>query len=533
MPMNMRYNRGMGFSGCFIVIFFFGAAAQGMGRILPRFGGWALAHPAWAGLTLFLAGVPAVLALWVKREVVFRVLASLPFAVTLLSVILAATALGTFVPQGLSPEECRRFYGGGAIVERWFSLNDVFYSPWYTGFLGLLAASLVVVPVRNRAWRPALWGHGLAHLGMAAVLLGGAIGGGFGFRGRLDIREGEAVSVVPETCRSGKTGRAVPLGFSIVLRKFEVERRPPEYRFYVYRRQGDDWRVAKAFPVKKASSWQAVGGGFEFRLARMYPDFAPETRLAEAAPPRGRPGVEIEAGGIHRAFLDGDGGWQSVHAGGKNVLFRIMPDAPGPADIEGFRKGFPERHELVFTGDGGTEEILHVRPGGEFAAGGWKGKVVEFLPDFVMDPMTKKTFSRSDQPNNPAVWIAMTLATGGAEVRRWCFARMPEYHEAHGHGEDVSFPRLAYRYHPAVPPIADGGVVVMQTLSVLEIRAGAVAATRSLAAESGDMPGFPGVRYRIFPFAGKTEVPATRSGDMRHPAAEIEVRRNGETRIFP
>lgn len=66
----------------------------------------------------------------------------------------------------------------------------------------------------------------------------------------------------------------------------------------------------------------------------------------------------------------------------------------------------------------------------EYSVGdtGYTIKVLRYLPDFVMDTVTKTAVSRSSSPNNPALEIEIKNKEGVIK-KTWVFARFPEMHQ--------------------------------------------------------------------------------------------------------
>ena len=63
------------------------------------------------------------------------------------------------------------------------------------------------------------WGVLIAHVSVLFVLVGALLGYFFGFKGHLNLKEGQSVSIV----NSDKKNISIPLGFDIKLNKFQVE----------------------------------------------------------------------------------------------------------------------------------------------------------------------------------------------------------------------------------------------------------------------------------------------------------------------
>ena len=101
------------------------------------------------------------------------------------------------------------------------------------------------------------------------------------------------------------------------------------------------------------------------------------------------------------------------------------------------------------------------------------------MPDFCINNATHEVESRSDEPNNPAILVAVGYA--GQSHEQWVFARFPDF-TAHD-GDAAHAMPLQLRYEMAPPPgggrmgaikaykstlqlLADGKVVAGQTIAV-------------------------------------------------------------------
>mgnify|MGYP000392136655 CR=1 FL=1 len=377
-------SRAPGIGICFAFLLGIAVPVGVLGRSVPA--GDTLAIP----LGLGAAVIAGAIIPGPTRRLLICTLTSLPFAVALLALVLLATILGTLILQGLPPEAYARHYGGAvAPILLGLGLNDLFHASWYAAWLVLLAAALVLVAVRRKTWRPPQWGHGLAHLGVVLILAGALAGVREGFKGHIDLHEGQSTDAALPVSRAGAAATPRPLGFSLRLDDFDVEHYPPEPKFVVYERQGNSFKPRKAIKLKDAGAWTAIGsGGASFRWVR-----------------------RIEA---------------SRRESESHVLL-VQRDATAP----------PE--EIPVTPDA-TVPL----PGGA-----WRVRVLGYYPDFVIDTETRKPASRSPHPNNPALQVEVLPTGGGPGRKQWLFARMPEFD--HGGGEGAG-PRLRYRYLPAEIP---------------------------------------------------------------------------------
>lgn len=191
-------------------------------------------------------------------------------AVVLLALCALASMAGTLVVQGLPIQDYVAEYGVFWARVLWYSgLTDVFRAWWFVGVLFFLLSSVSVCVVRNGPpiWRqmrvpvriPAgkaslavsderlrgagfrrvgevdgvvVWqrgmmnrvGYFLVHIGVLGVAVAGLVSGFVGWRGTLNLREGEADKVV--LLWKGAEATPVFLPFTVTNDGFEIEQYP-------------------------------------------------------------------------------------------------------------------------------------------------------------------------------------------------------------------------------------------------------------------------------------------------------------------
>jgi cytochrome c biogenesis protein ResB len=69
--------------------------------------------------------------------------------------------------------------------------------------------------------------------------------------------------------------------------------------------------------------------------------------------------------------------------------------------------------------------VLPVKVGVEQAFGEFKITILKYLPDFIVDMQTREATSRSTEPRNPAILVAVNGPT--YQNHRWLFARFPGF----------------------------------------------------------------------------------------------------------
>jgi len=515
---------------CFVLLFLLWVLLLLVGRGLPGLRE-TLGPSPWPfrGAVAITTAVVALLA-GKARRTLYWTLTSLPFSIALLCAFLVTTILGTLVLQGAAPEEYVRRYGTAvAPLLLGLGLDDPFHTFWFRGLLGLLTVTLLLVGTRRAVWRPPLWGHMVSHLGVVAVLVGGAIGNIAGYRGFIDIHEGEVVDELDVTQGGRRTGEKRPLGFELRLDDFEIERYGAEFRVYAYEPKGDSLRMFRSWAPSELSEWtSAVKGGAQFRVSQVWPDYFVTQELRTVAPGAGRPVLEltIDPGPGKRQvrLFDGVQGRDTIALDGDDRTLRFAWVAPNAEELEhgGPR---PERRVLEYaTGDDPPRQI-EIQEGLSYslAEETFHLTVRRYLPDFVINEAREKV-SRSDVPNNPALLVAVTHSGHGEAEKpeeRWLFAKNPDFdRQQDRHTGDL---RLVFRHFPAQAPPERELVVVGGTRELLRLERGRLVERGPL--DEGLRSETPGIAsWRVVESALEHGLPGTRSQEWLHPAVEIELR---------
>jgi cytochrome c biogenesis protein ResB len=151
------------------------------------------------------------------------------FALGVVVLLAMACVAGTLIPQGAQVEEFLKHNPaaqGRLELLNALGLTHVFFSVWFVGLLGALAASLVACTFRRYnvlrqvtgAKRLRVLGALITHISLLLVLVGGVIRAGWGEKGYIDFAEGETVSRFV-----GQRG-PVELPFALRLVDFSLER---------------------------------------------------------------------------------------------------------------------------------------------------------------------------------------------------------------------------------------------------------------------------------------------------------------------
>ncbi len=401
----------------------------------------ALLHSGWNGTAAWaVVAIPMVgvlgLTVW-KRRVVIRWLSNLRFGIALLIAVSAATALGTFLVQRAAPAEYYARYGPLAAVVRWLNLDDVFHAWWFIAILGVSVVSQSILVVRRKGWRWSELGFLLAHGGIVALLLGGFVGMLAGAKGMVHLKVGKSSNAYV----SERDGRVEQLPFRVHLLGFRVERRAPSYRIYAYARAGDDgWKPIASFDPATTRRASVPGGlRFEVRSWRRPQSTqgssggASASAAASTSAPAGPPAVKVGVGGQPRWLVVGDATRDSLSSNDGKVSVQVA------ASVEEAAVRAVGAEHLLGAPDGSLKPVTI---GQRVEIDGKTWVVERFLPDFRWDIDTKRAWSASKEPKNPALGVRPLGEDGkpsGETV--WVFASGVSM------GHDGQTPPLRYAYH--------------------------------------------------------------------------------------
>ena len=94
---------------------------------------------------------------------------------------------------------------------------------------------------------------------------------------------------------------------------------------------------------------------------------------------------------------------------------------------------------------------LPIKVGLEQAFDEFKITVLKYVPDFIVDMQTREVTSRSSEPRNPAILVAVNGPT--YHNHRWLFAKFPDF-VMHSPDSQTTGPgplQMVYQYHGAMP----------------------------------------------------------------------------------
>jgi len=513
------------FTSCTLLLVMVWALAMAGGRV----GRAVLAAP--PGETLVPVGIAISLGLlvaavgWSMRRTLYLALTSLHFSVVLLTALMLGTIAGTLLLQNSQPEQYIARYGtafGGIMLS--LGLDDIFHTLGFNALLGILMLSLMLVPVRNRAWQLPRWGHLGSHLGIVVILLGGVIGNLGGAKGVVEMNEGDSADQFVLTNRKGARLGPQALGFSLVLDDFSIDYYDAVDRLRVYTPRGERWKMTGSWEPEASADWITLAeSDARFRVTEVMPDFASELVLREVPAGQGTAwftAVMEHDHGAHDVRLQADvpqRDSQGLH--GDAGVLRFVWNAPNAAELDAAAATRPARHLLDVTAADGSSQTLEVEPGGRYElASGERVDVLEYYPHFTYDTGTKSGATLSDEPVNPTVRVAVAGDDTAEPTFQWLFANFPD--QVMGHGPEAGGPTLRYRFEPGREPLPREVLVVGSTREVLRLTDGRLLARAPLDDGLHDLQL---ADMRVLSSAVEETVSGNRSDEWNNPVIHLEL----------
>lgn len=146
-------------------------------------------------------------------------LSSIKTAVILLSLIILVSAIGTFIPQGLPPDEyLRRFNEPTYRLLRLCGFTDIYHSWRFIVLLILLWCSIFICTLKRLKFKPQAFPTIITHLGLLIILAGAFLTGILGEKGFMIIYEKHNQDTYIDADNKFKT-----LDFKIYLDDFSLK----------------------------------------------------------------------------------------------------------------------------------------------------------------------------------------------------------------------------------------------------------------------------------------------------------------------
>ena len=138
---------------------------------------------------------------------------------------------------------------------------------------------------------------------------------------------------------------------------------------------------------------------------------------------------------------------------------------------------------LVANPDKKSKTVLPVKIGVEQAFDEFKITVLKYIPDFMVDMQTREVTSRSSEPRNPAILVA--VAGPNYSNHRWLFAKFPDFAMHSKDGATGQNPlEMLYQNHAATAPTRIDGPIKTFKSTVRVVEGDDVVQTRTVEVNS-------------------------------------------------
>jgi len=295
-------------------------------------------------------------------SILINFLSSLRLTIPLLILLAALSIIGTLITQNASKAEyLQRYSETTYAIFKGLGLFNMYHSWWFIGVLILLAINIIAC-----SWKrlPGVWrqvrkhksgyarlGTYLTHLSVLIILVGGLIGAVWGFKGYVEIREGE---VVEDIFLDNPRQEVRPLGFQVRCDAFRVEfypdGAPREYVSTLSVLDGGEvvidhalLRVNHPLSYEELTFYQASYGVSVLPIVEVLKKgarSAPHTVQLEQGQAQPIPGTQVQIGFMQ--YRD------NVHGLGEAILLVLFPPDAPPEGFWLFREKDLQVGDLTF-----------------------------------------------------------------------------------------------------------------------------------------------------------------------------------------
>ena len=191
---------------------------------------------------------------------------SVKLAVTLLIAIIAASVVGTFIPQSLDATDYIQKFGSYTYKLFYIlGITDIYHCWWFVGLLVLFALNLLVCTFMRLKFLNKSIGLIITHLSILIILGGSIISAVFGERGMMSLEEGKGKNTFSVGSKVKK------LDFQVYLDDFTLEwYREQSHKVAAHIKDKD---IKKVFIVEIGKSYYLEGSEYSLKVLKYVPDF--------------------------------------------------------------------------------------------------------------------------------------------------------------------------------------------------------------------------------------------------------------------
>jgi hypothetical protein len=194
-----------------------------------------------------------------------RLVASVRLYVYLSVIIAAVLIIGTLLPQD---EMIASEQGGGFVLPE---AAEIYHSWWFAALFVLLALNVLGCTLERLMQHRYRLGSVLSHVGLVVVLLGGALSAVTAQRGSIGLHVGESADSYVDNGNH-------PLGFTIQLNSFAVEKFPPAPGVLVVCRQ--DGKCSR-YPAQLGKEYNVAEIKCKIKVLRSFIDLRIDAQTKE------------------------------------------------------------------------------------------------------------------------------------------------------------------------------------------------------------------------------------------------------------
>jgi cytochrome c biogenesis protein ResB len=201
-----------------------------------------------------------------KTKKIWRFFCSIKLALTLLTLIVLASIIGTLIPQDLTYQEYVQKYGK-ALYQLFAKLNlfDIYHSWWFILFLSLLGLNLLICSLDRLRISRRSFGLIITHFSLIIILLGALISALFSQKGFIGLYEGQTKDVFFIRDQPHK------LNFKLSLEDFDIQWYEPQtHQLTIYL---VDKNREQTYSARLGEEYRIEGSDYSFVVLQYIPDF--------------------------------------------------------------------------------------------------------------------------------------------------------------------------------------------------------------------------------------------------------------------
>ena len=357
---------------------------------------------------------------------------SVKLAVVVIFLIAVSCILGTFIVQGRNTEEyVARFGKGWATFLEGAQFTDVFHSHWFTILLILLCINLFACAIKR--WRNTILQLGFlsTHLSLILIMTGSLFDSKFGAKGSINLIEGQSVDYF----FTFEDMKKIPLGFELLLEKFELIKHPPKFELIAYVKGSDkEHRIT----IETGKEQPIASSPYKVEIKRFIPDAELLREPVNTSKELKNPAVFVQL--YSSGNVDSEGWLLANHRNSyefkregiriEYIWVKTTEELKKLDDSEAKKPTIEKKGEsklIVKLKDRNITVEFPVNVGEHFevADSEYHVQIVEYTPDFANRdlPDSRQT------DDNPAIKIEIHGPQGNEE--RWIFANYPDWDEMH------------------------------------------------------------------------------------------------------